>query len=89
MQEEDGAAGELARLLLGGDVAEAHECRLVAAEPVFLHEERHEDTIDLENEIVGLSTVENIVGEMEQHLAFHAVWLADAANLEDVFLSNH
>ena len=88
-QEVDVGACELSGLLLRADVAEGYERRRVAAEAVLLHEERHEDAVDFEDEVFRVGAVEDVVGEVECHLALHAVRLADAADLENVVRLDH
>ena len=57
--------GELAGLFLGVDAAEFHLCRGIAAEAVFLDEEGDEDAVDLDDEVVGVESVEDVVVEVE------------------------
>ena len=88
-QEVHVAACQLASLLLCVDVAESHQRGFVAAEAILFHEERHEDTVDFQDEVFRFSPIEDIVAEMEEHLAFHAMRLADASYLVDIFFLNH
>ena len=83
------AAGEFLCALLGVDVAEFDQADGVVAETVFLHEEGYEDAVDVEHEIVGIDAVEDVVVELERHLAFDSVGFAQAADLIYFFLLNH
>jgi len=87
--EIDVATGEFLCALLSVDVAELNEANGVVAEAVFLHEERHEDAVDVEHEIVGIDAVEDVVVELERHLAFDSVGLAQTANLVNFLWFNH
>ena len=87
--EIDVATGEFLCALLGIDVAELNEADGIVAETVFLHEKRYEDAIDVEHEIVGIDAVEDVIVELERHLAFDSVGLAQTANLVNFLWFNH
>ena len=75
-REVDIAAGKLANTLLRVDVGKAYKRCLVVLEAVLVEEEWHEYAVNLKNEVVGVYTVEDIVVEVERHLAVYAVRLA-------------
>ena len=76
-REVDIAASKLASTLLRVDIGKAYKRRLVVLEAVFVEEEWHEYAVNLKNEVVGVYTVEDIVVEVERHLAVYAVRLAN------------
>ena len=73
MREEDFASHKELHVVGRVVVEELQECRRVAAEAIFLKEERNEDAIDADEEVLSLGTVPDIVREVERHFAFHAV----------------
>ena len=87
--EIDVATGEFLCALLSVDVAELNEANGVVAETIFLHEKRYEDAVDVEHEIVGIDAVEDVVVELERHLAFDSVGLAQTANLVNFLWFDH
>ena len=66
-----------------------HQGVAIGLETVLLNEERHQDAVDVENEIVGIRTVKHIVVEQEGDLPPYAVRLAQSADLIDFFASDH
>ena len=70
-------------------MSELHNGGGVAAETVFLHEERHEDAVYHQHEVVSIDAVEDIVVEEKGNLPLHAVGLAQFTNLIDFFFLNH
>ena len=75
--------GQTARFLLGGDILESHQRHLVRTEAIALHKERDEDALHVNHQVVGLNTVEDIVGEEKLHLALQSVGLDNKDELED------
>jgi hypothetical protein len=76
-------------LFLRIDVLELHQHILVVLKPVFLYIERHQDAVDVENEIIGIHTVEHIVGNGKGDFSLHAVGLSQLAYLINVVSSYH
>ena len=58
------------------DTFKFYQCRVIIAETVFFKEEGHLQALCLHKEIVGIHSVENVVGEMECQFAFHSMGLA-------------
>ena len=77
--EINDAVGELASLLLRVYALEFDDGGVVVSESVFLEEEGNEDSLGLNDDIVGVGGVEHVIIEHEVHLSFHAVWLADSS----------
>ena len=71
------AACIVARLLLGVDVLKLHQHVLVVFESVLFHVERNEDAVDVEHQVVGVHTVEHVVGDGEGNLSLYPVRLAE------------
>ena len=87
--EVDIATRQLAYTLLRVDIGEAHECRFVVLKAIFVEEERHEDAVDVENEVVGIYAVEDVIVEVERHLAVHTVRFAYLTYLIYCFFLYH
>ena len=81
----DQATGVLFRI----DVGKLDECRFVVFETIFFKEERDENAVQQEHNIVHLTAVESIVGELEFHFALDAVGAGEAADEVNVFGFNH
>ena len=61
----------------------------MSLEPVLLEEERHEDAVNHQYEVVGVNTVEHVVAEHQRDFALHTVRLTYPAYLVDFFCSYH
>ena len=81
----DQAAGVLLRI----NVGKLDECRFVVFETIFFKEEGDEDAVQQEHNIVHLTAVESIVGELEFHFALDAVGASEAADEVNVFGFDH
>ena len=79
--EEHVATGEFAGTLLRIDVAELNQHDLIALESVLFHEERHEDSVNGQHEILGIHAVEDIVIDLHRELALYAMGLPYPTNL--------
>ena len=87
--EIDVASRQLAGSLLSVHITELDKGQVAVAKAVFLHKERYQDAVDLQYQILALHAVENVVVEMEGHLALHAVRLAQTPYLKYLFFLNH
>ena len=89
MGELDLAPGSFAGRLLCVDALEFHQGIAVGLETVLLDEERYENIVDAENQIVSIHTVEHIIIEEETDFPSYAVRLAELAYSIYVFSPNH
>ncbi len=83
------AAGIVASLLLRIDILKLHQYVLIVLKTVLLYIERHEDAVDVEHQILGIHTVENIICNGEGYLALHAMRLSQLTYLIYVVTSYH
>ena len=74
--EIDIAPRQLRSTLLGVHIAKLNQSQRVVAEAILFHKERYENAVDFQNEVIGISGVEDIVVKLERHLAFHTMSLA-------------
>ena len=81
----DQAAGVLLRI----DVGKLDEGGFVVLEAIVLEKEGDEDAVQQEHNIVHLTAVESIVGELEFHFALDAVGAGEAADEVNVFGFDH
>ena len=83
------ASGQCAGLVLCGHIFKPYKSRLVRLETVLVHKERHENAVHVENEIVGVGTVEHVVVEVERHFAVNSVRFAYASDFIYSFFLYH
>ena len=88
-REKDLTSGIVARLLLRINILELHEHILIVLEAILLQIERHQDAIDVENEIFGIHTIKDIIGDGKGYLALHSMRLAQLTYLIYFVTSNH
>ena len=87
--EIDITACQFAGTFLSVDTLELHQGCRVTAETVFLDKKRYEDAIDVEDEVVGINTVEDIIVEEERDLSPDTVTLTEPTDFIDFLLLNH
>ena len=76
-------------LVLCGHIFKPYESRLVRLKAVLVHKERHQNAVHVENEIVGVGTVEHVVVEVERHFAVNSVRFAYASDFIYSFFLYH
>ena len=74
--EVDITACQLGCLLLGVYIAELHQTDAVVAEPVFFHEKRYKNAINVQHQIVCVCLVEDVIVKLERHFPLDTMRLA-------------
>ena len=88
-REEDLTARIVASLLLGVDVLKLHQHRVIVLESVFLHIEWYKNAINVENQVLGIHSVEDIIGNGKGNLSLHTMRLAQLTYFIYVVTSYH
>ena len=89
VREEHFASDEELHIVGRVIVEELQERRCVTTEAILLEEERHEYAFHTQDEVFTLSTIPNVVREVERHLTLDAVRSADLSYLIYFVFSYH
>ena len=87
--EEDLASRIVASLLLGVDVLKLHQHRIIVFETILLHIERYENAINVEHQVLGIHSVEDIISNGKGNLSLHTMRLAQLTYFIYVVTSYH
>ena len=88
-REEDLTARIVASLLLGINVLKLHQHRIIVFETILLHIERYENAINVEHQVLGIHSVEDIISNGKGNLSLHTMRLAQLTYFIYVVTSYH
>ena len=87
--EEDLCAHELTCSISAVDILELHERHAVRAEAPFLKEEGYKQTVQTQEEVVGIHAIPDIVGELERQFPSHAMCARERTYFINLGFCNH
>ena len=80
---------QLARCCVIFHLLKLNNHRFIVFEAIFFEEKGHKQPVDAQNEILRISAVEDVVGELEFHFTVNAVSAGDATDLKYFFWGDH